>query len=287
MFFPFYMRSDFHGSPFLSILLTIKPSRKPHGQTNMTKQNYPYLLSPARLGSLQLPNRVFMSPMTRFRVDQKGVPTPLNALYYAQRASAGLIISEYCYPHPQGRSAAKAASIYTGTGKGMANDHRWCQRKRAPHVCPVGTRRTHFSPSAATQPRCSPRPFPRSPQQKGPSGRGNRCRDLWGSTATTSHEYLQHQRSSRALCRRRQTGSRRRLPRGRTPCGQRVSAPSVSFQKHQPENRCIRWQPGRKPSPICPGNAGLKLPHFVVFKTGYSIAMSMLITPMIILFTKR
>ena len=54
-----------------------------------------------------------MSPMTRFRVDEKGVPTPLNASYYSQRASAGLIISEYCYVHPEGRSAARAAGLYS------------------------------------------------------------------------------------------------------------------------------------------------------------------------------
>lgn len=56
---------------------------------------------------------MLMSPMTRFRVTNDGVPTPLNADYYAQRACAGLIISEYSYVEPLGRSAARSAGLYT------------------------------------------------------------------------------------------------------------------------------------------------------------------------------
>jgi N-ethylmaleimide reductase len=51
------------------------------------------LFSPLRLGSLELPNRIVMAPMTRNRAPE-GIATPLMAEYYAQRASAGLIISE-------------------------------------------------------------------------------------------------------------------------------------------------------------------------------------------------
>jgi N-ethylmaleimide reductase len=60
------------------------------------------LLSPARLGSLDLPNRMVMSPMTRCRAGEGGVPTPLNAEYYRQRASAGLILAEGTQVSPQG-----------------------------------------------------------------------------------------------------------------------------------------------------------------------------------------
>lgn len=53
------------------------------------------LLSPVELGDLSLPNRVVMAPLTRSRASQPGdVPTDMNATYYRQRASAGLIISE-------------------------------------------------------------------------------------------------------------------------------------------------------------------------------------------------
>ncbi len=52
------------------------------------------LLSPLKLGSLHLANRVIMAPLTRSRADQNHVPNEMMADYYAQRASAGLIIAE-------------------------------------------------------------------------------------------------------------------------------------------------------------------------------------------------
>jgi len=52
------------------------------------------LLSPLTAGAFQLPNRVLMAPLTRCRADVDHNPTPLMAEYYAQRASAGLIIAE-------------------------------------------------------------------------------------------------------------------------------------------------------------------------------------------------
>lgn len=52
------------------------------------------LFSPIQLGAYTLPNRVVMAPLTRNRAGEGNVPTELNATYYAQRASAGLLISE-------------------------------------------------------------------------------------------------------------------------------------------------------------------------------------------------
>jgi 2,4-dienoyl-CoA reductase-like NADH-dependent reductase (Old Yellow Enzyme family) len=52
------------------------------------------LFDPLELGSLVLPNRIAMAPLTRARSGTEGVPNDLMAAYYAQRASAGLIISE-------------------------------------------------------------------------------------------------------------------------------------------------------------------------------------------------
>ena len=52
------------------------------------------LFSPFWLGRLRLPNRIVMAPLTRARADQHGVPSELAAEYYAQRAGAGLIITE-------------------------------------------------------------------------------------------------------------------------------------------------------------------------------------------------
>lgn len=54
----------------------------------------PNLFDPLELGALQLANRIVMAPLTRARAGREGVPNELMAAYYAQRASAGLIISE-------------------------------------------------------------------------------------------------------------------------------------------------------------------------------------------------
>jgi N-ethylmaleimide reductase len=52
------------------------------------------LLTPYRLGDLELSNRMVMSAMTRSRAVKDGVPHPAAATYYSQRASAGLIVTE-------------------------------------------------------------------------------------------------------------------------------------------------------------------------------------------------
>lgn len=52
------------------------------------------LFTPLQLGAMTVPNRIFMAPLTRCRADSNHVPTPLMATYYAQRASAGLLIAE-------------------------------------------------------------------------------------------------------------------------------------------------------------------------------------------------
>ena len=52
------------------------------------------LFSPLRLGELELPNRIWMAPLTRCRAEAGHVPSPLMAEYYSQRASAGLIVAE-------------------------------------------------------------------------------------------------------------------------------------------------------------------------------------------------
>jgi 2,4-dienoyl-CoA reductase-like NADH-dependent reductase (Old Yellow Enzyme family) len=63
----------------------------------------PTLFDPIRLGGLDLPNRIFMAPLTRMRADpQTRAPTQLVAEQYAQRASAGLIFAEATSVDPMG-----------------------------------------------------------------------------------------------------------------------------------------------------------------------------------------
>jgi N-ethylmaleimide reductase len=72
------------------------------------------LFSPVTVGALTLPNRIFMAPLTRCRADADHVPTDLMAEYYAQRATAGLIIAEATMVIP-GNSAfgAREPGIYS------------------------------------------------------------------------------------------------------------------------------------------------------------------------------
>ena len=72
------------------------------------------LFQPCELGALTLPNRLVMAPLTRCRSTQPGdVPNDLNARYYAQRASAGLIISEATQVSPQGKGYAWTPGIHS------------------------------------------------------------------------------------------------------------------------------------------------------------------------------
>lgn len=72
------------------------------------------LLSPLKLGSTTLPNRVVMAPLTRSRAGQPGdVPNALNVEYYAQRATAGLIVTEASQVSRQGQGYAWTPGIYT------------------------------------------------------------------------------------------------------------------------------------------------------------------------------
>ena len=72
------------------------------------------LFQPVTLGGdLVLPNRVVMAPLTRSRAGKEGVPGPLNADYYAQRAGAGLIVCEATNISPQGRGYALTPGIYS------------------------------------------------------------------------------------------------------------------------------------------------------------------------------
>ncbi|MER7830846.1 alkene reductase [Streptomyces sp. NPDC095602] len=71
------------------------------------------LFEPVRLGRMELANRMVMAPMTRSRADQAGVPTPSMATYYAQRASAGLILTEGTQPSLLGQGHPATPGIYT------------------------------------------------------------------------------------------------------------------------------------------------------------------------------
>jgi len=72
------------------------------------------LFTPTRVAGLELPHRIAMAPMTRSRSTQPGdVPNAMNARYYAQRASAALIVTEATQISPQGKGYSFTPGIYS------------------------------------------------------------------------------------------------------------------------------------------------------------------------------
>ena len=79
----------------------------------MTDHSASPVLQPVQIGDLQLRNRIVMAPLTRSRSDDDGIPPAFAADYYAQRADAGLIISEATNVSPQAVGYAMTPGIWT------------------------------------------------------------------------------------------------------------------------------------------------------------------------------
>jgi len=71
------------------------------------------LFDPVALGTYTLSNRIVMAPLTRSRADDAGVPGELQATYYSQRASAGLIVTEATNISAQGKGYIRTPGIWT------------------------------------------------------------------------------------------------------------------------------------------------------------------------------
>jgi N-ethylmaleimide reductase len=71
------------------------------------------LFQPITVGELNLPNRIVMAPLTRNRAGEGNVQGELNATYYAQRASAGLIIAEATQIVPEGQGYIATPGIHS------------------------------------------------------------------------------------------------------------------------------------------------------------------------------
>jgi N-ethylmaleimide reductase len=96
----------------------------------MSQLNTEPLFSSYKLGCLDLPNRIVMAPLTRSRAGVGEVPTPLMAEYYAQRASAGLIISEAAQICAEGQGYERTPGIFT-----EAQIAGWELLTHAVHTC--------------------------------------------------------------------------------------------------------------------------------------------------------
>ncbi|WP_339772040.1 alkene reductase [uncultured Paraglaciecola sp.] len=93
---------------------TIKSSTETPTEHKSNGSAHQALTAPTKLGNMQLTNRIVMAPLTRSRSTAgDNLQTPLHAVYYAQRASAGLIVSEATQISPQGQGYAWTPGIFT------------------------------------------------------------------------------------------------------------------------------------------------------------------------------
>lgn len=79
--------------------------------TEMTKEKNNDLFTPVQLGRYTVKNRIIMAPLTRCRAENN-IPTEMSRIYYQQRASAGLIISEGTQITPQGAGYPNTPGIH-------------------------------------------------------------------------------------------------------------------------------------------------------------------------------
>ncbi|MBE3638878.1 alkene reductase [Mangrovicoccus algicola] len=87
------------------------------------------LFTPLRAGNLMLPNRVLMAPLTRNRAPADGTPARMAETYYAQRASAGLIVSEATQVSPMGKGYIDTPGIHE-----QAHADAWARIVEAVHA---------------------------------------------------------------------------------------------------------------------------------------------------------
>ena len=155
------------------------------------------LLQPVQMGPITLANRVVMAPLTRSRARAGGVPDALNATYYAQRASAGLIVSEATNISPQGRGYALTPGIFTaaqGAGWRLVTDavhagggHIVCQLWHVGRISHPDLQIGNALPVAPSAIRPNGRAFTEAGLQPIPTPRALRTDEMPGIVADYAH----------------------------------------------------------------------------------------------------
>jgi NADH:flavin oxidoreductase / NADH oxidase family len=119
------------------------------------------LFTPVRMGDLDLPNRIVMAPLTRMRAGSiDHVPTALQAEYYAQRASAGLIVAEATAISPDGFGYADTPGLWSAE-----QVRGWRRVTDAVHAAGALSARLARNRATAERVRHTPEPPARRPPQ--------------------------------------------------------------------------------------------------------------------------
>ena len=210
------------------------------------------LFTPLTLGPLTLQHRVVMAPLTRMRASPDGnVPTALNALYYAQRATpGGLLIAEATPVSWQGHGHPNVPGLHTA-----AQVEGWRRVTDAVHAA----RRLHRAAAVAHRARLAFQP-PAGRRGAGRpvghrrAGHDSRCRLEERALRDAARTGAGRDAAAgRQLAPGRGQCDARRLRRRRDPRRQRLPARAVPAVAQQHPHRPLRRQ-HRKPLPAAPGD---------------------------------
>ena len=198
----------------------------------------PDLFTPVEVGALTLRNRIVMAPLTRSRAGPGNVPHALNALYYAQRASAGLIISEATQIAPEGQGYIATPGIHSAE-----QIEGWKCVTKAVHIAggPIVLQLWHvgrishpsFQPGGA---------LPVAPSAIKPNAQAFTAEGLRADPDAARARNGRGARDRRAICARRAQCARRRVRRRRGARRQRLSDRSVPARPDQQAHRPLRRQ---------------------------------------------
>ena len=193
----------------------------------------PTLFDPLEVGDLTLPNRIIMAPLTRCRAGPGRVPNALMSEYYAQRASAGLIISEATSVSPMGVGYPDTPGIWS-----REQVEGWKLVTRAVHDAAAGSCSSSGTWGGSRTRLILDGELPVAPSAIAARGPRRACCGPRGRFVTPAAlETERDPRRSSRLSRRRRERPDGRLRRRRDPRRQRLSARPVPAGQHEPSDR--------------------------------------------------
>ncbi len=210
------------------------------------------LFAPVRLGPYDLSNRIVMAPMTRNRAGAGNVPTELAATYYAQRASAGLIVTEATQVSPQGVGYPGTPGIHS-----PEQIEGWKRVTSAVHAAGGRIFLQLWHVGRISHPSLQPEgALPVAPSALKPEGKAMTATGMQPFVTPRALELGGDPGHRRAVPPRRRECQGRRLRRRRGPRRQRLSPGPVPARQDQPAHRPLR-RLGREPrAPAAGGERG-------------------------------
>ena len=204
------------------------------------------LLEPLAVGELELPNRVIMAPLTRNRATMPGrVPNGLMREYYAQRASAGMILTEATSVEPMGVGYPSTPGIWSQEQvEGWKADHQGRAREGRAHPAAALARGPHLAFLLYNG------ALPVAPSAIAASGHVSLVRPQTAYETPRALETGEIPGIVEAFRKGAENAKSGGLRRRRDPRRQRLPARPVPAGRHQQAHRCLRRLRSRT-APAC------------------------------------